>query len=122
MPRYLVLALNGPTLGEGDEEEYNRWYDEVHLPDLAAVDGILAARRYKVLRSNYPEEQATPYFAAYEIETDDLEKVFADMSTNPRPFSPVLDLSRSKNIVAIELNAVSIPNSTSSGAATENVN
>jgi hypothetical protein len=120
MPRYLVLALNGPTLGEGDEEEYNRLYDEVHLPDIAEVDGIKVARRYKVLRSSYPQEHATPYFAAYEIETDNLDQVFTDMSTNPRPFSPVLDLSRSQNIVAIELNAVSIPDSTPSGTATEN--
>ena len=46
MPRYLMLALNGPTAGEGDEEAFNKWYDEVHLPDFKAIDAIQVARRY----------------------------------------------------------------------------
>jgi hypothetical protein len=28
------------------EAEWNRWYDEVHLPDALACPGVLAGRRY----------------------------------------------------------------------------
>ena len=51
MARYLLLALNGPTKGEGDEATYNRWYDEVHVPDLLDVAGIKSARRFKIIQS-----------------------------------------------------------------------
>jgi len=50
MARYLLLALNGPTKGEGDEETYSKWYDEIHLPAISAVDGIVSAKHFKVQR------------------------------------------------------------------------
>ncbi len=28
------------------EEEWNRWYDDVHLPDALACPGVLRGRRY----------------------------------------------------------------------------
>ena len=28
------------------EAEWNRWYDEVHLPDALACPGVLSGRRY----------------------------------------------------------------------------
>jgi hypothetical protein len=97
MAKYILLALNGPTAGKGDEETYNRWYDEVHVPDLLAISGITSARRFKVLKSSTP----WPYVAAYEIETDDLQAVLAEMETKPRPFDPTFDRSGSGHIVAI---------------------
>ena len=29
------------------EDAWNRWYDEVHLPDALACPGVLAGRRYR---------------------------------------------------------------------------
>jgi hypothetical protein len=97
MAKYILLAMNGPTTGEGDEETYNRWYDDVHVPDLLAVSGIISARRFKVLKSSMP----WPYVAAYEIETDDLPAVLAEMETTPRPFDPTFDRSVSGHILAM---------------------
>jgi hypothetical protein len=97
MAKYILLALNGPTAGEGDEDAYNRWYDEVHVPDLLAVSGVISARRYKVLKS----DTSWPYVAAYEIETDDLQAVFAEMETKPRPFDPSFDRAVSGHILAV---------------------
>jgi hypothetical protein len=50
MAKYLLFVLSGPTNGEGDEDAYNRWYDEVHLPDLKAIPSVKTARRYKIVQ------------------------------------------------------------------------
>lgn len=103
MPRYLLLALNGPTKGADDEDTYNRWYDETHVPDLKAIPGVISARRYKVLENGrLPEAIRHPYAAAYEIETDSIDKVFESMK-NVRPFSPAFDRSTSAFILALAL-------------------
>jgi hypothetical protein len=75
MARYLLLALNGPTSGEGDEEALNRWYDEVHLPAFKRIPEVKSARRFKTLRGKIPGRDLWPYVTAYEIETDDLAAV-----------------------------------------------
>lgn len=99
MARYLVIALNGPTESEGDETRYNEWYDGTHLPDLLKVGGIVSGRRFKVLQGNVP----WPYAAVYEIETEDLSAVMAEMSTTLSSFPPEFDRSKSANLVAIEI-------------------
>lgn len=101
--KYLMLALNGPTGGEGDEEALNRWYEEVHMPDFKAVEGIKSARRYKVMRGNVPGMEAWPYVTAYEIETDDLAALSRRLGTELRPFHPTLDRSRSANLWAMQI-------------------
>lgn len=47
------------------EAEFNRWYDEEHLPMLRKVDGVLAARRFRA-RVGSPR-----YIALYDL-TDEL--------------------------------------------------
>jgi hypothetical protein len=96
MTRYMLLALNGPT-PDGDEEAYNRWYDEVHVPDLESLDGVNSARRFKVIQGNGTPH---PYLAAYEIETDDLGKLMDAMTNDIRPFDPNFDRSKSHFILA----------------------
>ena len=103
MPRYLMLALNGPTGGEGDEEALNRWYEEVHLPGFKAIDAVQVARRYKVMRGNLPGMDAWPYIAAYEIVTDDLAAVSARLAKELQQFHPALDRSRSAHLWAIQI-------------------
>lgn len=98
MTKYLLLALNGPTSPEG-EPAYNRWYDEIHVPDLLEVPGVTSAQRFKVVQGNV----SWPYVAAYEIETDDLAEVLRVMETQPRPFDPSFDRSNSGHILAIAI-------------------
>ena len=100
MARYMLLALNGPTAGEGDEAAYNKWYDEVHVPDLKEVAGITSARRFKIIQA---KGVSWPYVAAYEIETDDLAATMAEMTTKPRPFDPTFDRENSGHVLAIEI-------------------
>lgn len=42
---------------EGDDEAFNRWYDEVHLADVCAVPGVVGAQRFR-LAGQAPLQQA----------------------------------------------------------------
>ena len=33
------------------EDEFNRWYNEEHIPELTAIPGVLNAARYEAVRS-----------------------------------------------------------------------
>ncbi len=44
--RGVILAV-GRAPGEDRRADARRWWDEVHLPDLFAVDGVLAAMRFE---------------------------------------------------------------------------
>lgn len=104
MPRFLLLAMNGPTTGEGDEEAYLRWYDDLHLPAFRQIEGVVSARRYKVLRGKVPGmEQPWPYVTAYEIETEDLAAVSARIAGDMQSFAPTLDRSRSAHLMAVQI-------------------
>ena len=41
------LLINAMNVAREAEDEFNAWYDEEHLPLLAAVPGTLAARHYR---------------------------------------------------------------------------
>ncbi len=45
MPEY-SLVFSGPVAGR--EEEYHRWYDTVHLPDVLRVPGVAAGQRFAI--------------------------------------------------------------------------
>jgi len=67
------------------EEEYNRWYREDHIPELLAVPGFVAARRYQVRRDLTAGESSKPtYLAVYELEADDLAAPLTEMRARSR--------------------------------------
>jgi hypothetical protein len=103
MARYLLLALNGPTGGEGDEAAYHRWYDEQHLPGFKALPAVRSARRYQVLRGKLPGMEAWPYVTAYEIETDDPAALSAQLAAGLSDFPPTLDRARSAYLMAVQI-------------------
>jgi hypothetical protein len=41
------LLLNAINIGPELEAEFNEWYDKEHIPALAAVPGVLSARRFR---------------------------------------------------------------------------
>ena len=57
-------------------QEYNTWYDEVHLRELVALDGFVSARRLR------PVDGDGPYVALYEIEGDNLQAILDNMIAN----------------------------------------
>lgn len=58
------------------EAEFNKWYDEVHVPDILAIEGFTAARRFK-LAGPGPQVQTqngpatAQYLALYEMDSED---------------------------------------------------
>jgi hypothetical protein len=101
MAKYVLVALNGPT-PDGSAEEMERWYREVHIPDLKSVPGIKSARRYKVVKGHFPGRDPWPAIAIYEIECDDLSVLSKDMQERLRPFHPSFDRSQSAHVFAIQ--------------------
>lgn len=67
MAKSILLASSSPA-SVADDEEFGRWYDEVHIPDVrAAIPAITTVGRYKVLAAD-----ALPrYVAIYEIDDAD---------------------------------------------------
>jgi hypothetical protein len=58
------------------EADWNRWYDEVHLPDALACPGVRAGRRYvssgDISESDRGERRLTPakvYTTVYELDS-----------------------------------------------------
>jgi hypothetical protein len=92
---YTLLVLTNPVSGR--EDEYNNWYDNQHLSDLLAVDGFVAAQRFRLAETDPPQQFAHRYLAIYEIETDDLAKTQAALAaaanTDAMIISDALDLS-----------------------------
>jgi hypothetical protein len=67
------------------ETEFNRWYDEEHLPALARVPGVLRARRFRA-------SSGTPrYVALYDLADPDAPKSAAWRAANETPWSQRLD-------------------------------
>jgi hypothetical protein len=65
-------------IDEAGDAEYNRWYDEHHVPDALHMSGFRRARRFKVTTEKVavaddrttagPEPALAPYLAVYEID------------------------------------------------------
>ena len=59
------LWLVGTRISAELEDEFNKWYDEVHIPMLTTGGHIKAVNRYKL--SDVAESDQSPYLAVYEF-------------------------------------------------------
>lgn len=79
MPKYKFIVLTEPV--EGRDAEFNDWYQNVHLGDVVAIEGFTAAQRFRFAKTlGGGEDEAFPYLAIYEIETDDIDEVLAELN------------------------------------------
>src|ERR1700733_3738030 len=64
MSGQLIVFTNA---AEGREDEYNNWYDTVHIPEVLALGPFVSAQRYKVAEDQvFP--QTHQYVALYQFE------------------------------------------------------
>jgi hypothetical protein len=71
MAKYLFLAM-ADCSDPSREGEFNKWWDEIHLPDVLSAPGVIQGARYM---NTDPEGNKRPkYLAVYEFETDDIDK------------------------------------------------
>lgn len=87
MARY-VLFVETNALADRDAE-FNRWYSGEHLADVLALEGFVAAERFRLVESVAPS--AYKYAAVYEIETADPDALMQSLSTAKLAISPALD-------------------------------
>jgi hypothetical protein len=66
--RNKLLVYSGPV--DGLEDEYNDWYERIHLPEVLMVPGIVAAQRFKLHVAEGEPQPAQRYLAIYEFEGD----------------------------------------------------
>jgi len=89
MPYYKLIVLSDPL--DNRDSEFNDWYDNIHLSDVLKVDGIVAAQRFRLKSGD-----RWRYCALYEIESDDPEKVVAELEsragTEVMPLSDAFDM------------------------------
>lgn len=64
MPLASHLFIVQAAVPEDIEPAWNRWYDEVHLPEIARCPGFLSAQRYVA-----DELSGRRYIAVYELES-----------------------------------------------------
>ena len=100
MPKGLLIVLSETAEG-ADEDEFNRWYSEVHAPEIVERGAAVSFRRLKA--SGIPLAPPIPelptYAAVYEIEaetTADVERIQQQLAATKhlsRGGSPTLDLA-----------------------------
>ena len=72
---YTLIVYTSPV--DGREDEYNAWYDDVHLAEFSALPGVISGRRFKVAAA---DQAAKPVYAAvYELSSHP-DQVFGAMN------------------------------------------
>lgn len=75
--KHLVLILTEPT--EGNEAEYNDYYENLHLDEVLATTRLTSAQRFK-LAGEAGEACPLPYLAVYETEAESADEVLRDLN------------------------------------------
>jgi hypothetical protein len=76
MPTFLVMVMSNPR--EGQEEEFNDWYENTHLDEVLATTSFTWAQRF-VLDETKGAPAAHRYLALYEAQGESAEAVIADL-------------------------------------------
>ena len=94
MARYRWLVFTNCT--PGSDADYNQWYDEVHVPDLLRIPGIVGVKRASVagpqmamldngdLELAGAERIPYRYLSVYELDTEDPKAVLAEVQRRAR--------------------------------------
>jgi len=81
MAKAMLLAWSSAA-GADQEDEYNRWYSQVHIPQLRqAMPCIRGVHRYRVAEIGPEATGGRPrYLTAYELDTDDVRTAAAELA------------------------------------------
>ena len=71
--RFVQVVFANPVAGK--EDEFNDWYDNVHIPELLTVPGMLSATRYTlhdaaIYQADGGVAPEHRYMCVYELEGD----------------------------------------------------
>jgi len=102
-----MVVLSNPS-DPSREDEFNQWYDQIHLPDVLRIEGVVAATRYRI--SDTRLDPTAPvvhgYMALYEIEAEDpgavLNALTAGAATGALRMSDVLQMDPMPSLTIFE--------------------
>jgi hypothetical protein len=91
---YYFMVFSNPV--PGTEDEYNKWYTNLHQLDVVSIPGFMTAQRYVVSENQLRMSKPLPkYLVSYKIVTDDLPSVFQEvhrrLQTGETKMSPTFD-------------------------------
>jgi len=75
MPDNMYILIVASQSSPEKEDEYNRWYTEVHLPLLFGYRGVKKASRY---RRTGDDDKSGKYLAIYEFESEEALEAFPE--------------------------------------------
>ena len=81
MPKGVLVVQSRPASADS-VDEMDRWYDEVHIPEILGVDGFASARRFRAA-------DGESFLAVYEIDDVDVARAaMADAQRSGRMTMP----------------------------------
>ncbi|MGH2939388.1 MAG: DUF4286 family protein [Solirubrobacterales bacterium] len=91
--RLVVFSAPKP----GREDEYNKWYNEVHLDEVVAIPGFVAAQRFQLSDEQLPGFPESPhtYLAIYEFDRppgEPLEVLAGDLQSGAIVLPDAIDV------------------------------
>ena len=91
--KYVVLTDALP----GRESDFDHWCDKQHIRDVLEIPGVVNAVRYQAApQQSGPVEGVRRYMTVYDIETEDLQAVIADLTA--RAGTPAMPISDSLDV------------------------
>ncbi|HEX5144659.1 MAG TPA: hypothetical protein VFW21_12405 [Mycobacterium sp.] len=57
-----ILFVESRPVSADRVDDFNRWYQETHIPEMLTIDGFVSARRFAT--------EGDSFIALYEIDTD----------------------------------------------------
>ena len=69
----VILVIGTDCTDPGKNEEFSRWYSEIHIPEVLQVPGMLSATRFENAEGNegYPK-----FLAIYQLENEEAVRTF----------------------------------------------
>ncbi len=74
MPKHILMLQS--SAAEGRDEEFNDWYETVHIPEMMEVPGFVGATRFEAAPGMDGSLPVNRYLVIYDIEADELPPVF----------------------------------------------
>ena len=88
-----TLYVVRSNAAEGREQEFNLWYEKVHLPEVMAIEGFLSAERFELNAENSWGQQDYRYLAIYEIDSTNVAGTLENIENAGFNMSDAIDLA-----------------------------
>jgi hypothetical protein len=96
----LYLVRSNPIAGK--EDEFNEWYEKIHLDEVLQIPGVKSAQRFVLADSQIQTDQSHVHLAIYEIDSDDVEGTLENIRA-----ASWLNMSEAMDFSSIDISVMS---------------